>query len=120
MLFHVSCDLEYVVRFPSTLILNVHAQRSASQTIRDEHFAVKPHVKSSEFTPQGSDNRFVLLNTGHHRKLAIAYSAAVECDFHEYPAGAVEPTPVAELSASTIPYLFPSRYCQSDRLSRLA
>ena len=32
----------------------------------------------------------------------------------------VEATPVAELKASAIPYLFPSRYCQSDRLSRLA
>jgi transglutaminase-like putative cysteine protease len=120
MLFHVSCDLEYVVRFPTTLILNIHAQRSASQTVLDEEFIVKPRLKFREFTADGSDNRFIQLNTGRHKKLSISYSAAVECDYHVYPAGSVEPTPVAELSGSTIPYLFPSRYCQSDRLSRLA
>ena len=54
------------------------------------------------------------------RRIAIGYWASVDCDFQTYRAGAVEPTPVAELSASAIPYLFPSRYCQSDRLSRLA
>ena len=120
MLFHVSCDLEYVVRFPTTLILNVHAQRSASQTVLDEEFLVKPRMKFREFTADGGDNRFIQLNTGRHKKLTINYSAAVECDYHVYSAGSVEPTPVAELNGSTIPYLFPSRYCQSDRLSRLA
>ena len=35
-------------------------------------------------------------------------------------ARSVEPTPIAESERSTIPYLFPSRYCQSDRLGRLA
>jgi transglutaminase-like putative cysteine protease len=120
MLFHVSCELEYTARFPSTLILNVHAQRNASQTILDEKFVVEPQVKVTEFTPDDSRNRFVRLNTGRHKTLSITYSASVECDFQVYSAGAVEATPVAELSGSTIPYLFPSRYCQSDRLNRLA
>jgi transglutaminase-like putative cysteine protease len=120
MLFHVSCELEYTAGFPSTLILNIHAQRNASQTILEEHFAVEPRVKVSEFTPEGSDSRFVLLKTGQHEKLSITYSAAVDCDVHVYSAGAVEETPIAALSASEIPYLFPSRYAQSDRLNRLA
>ena len=38
MLFNVACDLEYTARFPSTLILNVHAQRNASQAILEETF----------------------------------------------------------------------------------
>jgi hypothetical protein len=37
-----------------------------------------------------------------------------------YPTGSVEATPVAELSGSTIPYLFPSRFCQSDRDEEVA
>jgi transglutaminase-like putative cysteine protease len=52
--------------------------------------------------------------------LAIRYAASVDCDFQTYRARAVEATPVGELDPSAIPYLFPSRYCQSDRLSRLA
>jgi hypothetical protein len=120
MLFHVSCDLEYTAQFPTTIILNVHAQRNASQTIIDEQFVVKPSVRISEFTPDGSDNRFIRLKTGRHKKLAITYAAAVECDFQTYSARAIAATPVAELNGATIPYLFPSRYCQSDQLSRLA
>jgi transglutaminase-like putative cysteine protease len=120
MLFHVSCDLEYTAQFPTTIILNVHAQRNASQTILDEQFVVKPRVKFSEFTPDGSDNRFIRLKTGRHKKLTINYSASVDCDFQRYSARSIAATPVAELSGATLPYLFPSRYCQSDRLSRLA
>ena len=116
----VSARLEYEAKFPSTLILNIHAQRNASQVVLDEQLAVEPRVKVAEFTGEGTGNRFLRLETGAHETLAINYSASVECDFQTYRAGAVEPTPVAELSAAAIPYLFPSRYCQSDRLSRLA
>jgi hypothetical protein len=36
MVFDVACELEYSVRVPSTLILGVHAQQSASQTVVTE------------------------------------------------------------------------------------
>ena len=119
MLFRVSAELEYVAKFPSTLILNIQAQRNASQVILDEQLTVEPRIKVAEFT-DATDNRFLRLETGEHKTFALHYTASVDCDVQTYRAGAVEPTPVAELSASTIPYLFPSRYCQSDRLSRLA
>ncbi len=120
MLFHVSAALDYAVKFPSTLILNIHAQRNPSQTILDEQLTIEPPVKVSEFTPDASDNRFIRLETGKHKRLSIRYRASVECDFQTYHARSVEATPVSELSGSTIPFLFPSRYCQSDRLARLA
>lgn len=120
MMFHVGCELDYVASVPSTLILSVHAQRSPAQTILREQFSVEPPVKLTEFLADATGNRFVRLETGPHKKLAIRYGAEVDCDFQTYRAGSVEATPVAELGASTIPYLFPSRYCQSDRLSRLA
>ena len=120
MLFHVGSHLEYEAQFPSTLILNIHAQRSALQTVLEEELSIAPRLKIEEFTAEGTSNRFLRLETGRHKTLVLSYSAAVECDFQTYRAGAVEPTPVADLSAATIPYLFPSRYCQSDRLSRLA
>jgi transglutaminase-like putative cysteine protease len=120
MLFHVSAHLEYEARFPSTLILNIHAQRGASQVVLDEQLSVEPRVKIEEFTEAATGNRFVRLETGDHKTLAVSYAASVECDFQTYRATAVGPTSVADLSADTIPYLFPSRYCQSDRLSRLA
>jgi transglutaminase-like putative cysteine protease len=120
MLFEVSCRLEYAVQFPSTLILNVQAQRSASQTVLKEQFTVEPTVRAGEFTAEGTNNRFMRLETGRHKKLTIDYGASVDIDVHTYSAGAIEATPVAELSGAELPYLFPSRYCQSDRLGKLA
>ena len=104
MLFHVSCALEYAVKFPSTLILSVHAQRNASQTVLAEQFDIEPRVRVGEFTPDTTDNRFIRLETGRHKKLSIAYSALVESDFQPYAAGAIEATPVAELSGKEVPY----------------
>ena len=119
-LFNVSCQLGYAVSFPTTLIFNVHAQRNSSQAVVHEHLTVEPNLHTSEFMPEGSDNRFLRVETGSAKKIAVNYAASVNCDFRTYAASAVEATPVAELDGSTIPYLFPSRYCQSDRLSRLA
>lgn len=120
VLFNVSCHLQYAVKFPSTLILNVHAQRNSSQTILKEQFEVTPEARITEFTPPDSDNRFIRLETGPRKKIDIAYAASVQCQYQTYDAGAIEATPVAALNGAVIPYVFPSRYCQSDRLSRLA
>ncbi len=120
MVFDVACELEYSVRVPSTLILGVHAQQSAAQTIVTEQFSIEPPVNVTEFTAEGTGNRLVRLKTEQHRSLTVRYSASVDCDSQTYHAGAVQPTPVSDLQVSTVPYLYPSRYCQSDQLGRLA
>lgn len=119
MIFDVSADLDYTVRFPSAMILSVHAQQNASQTVLEEHFAVEPRVPMSEYTDD-LGNRFIRLETGQNGQLAIRYRSKVDCDFEVRAASRIAATPVAALENHTITYLFPSRYCQSDRLSRLA
>ncbi len=120
MRFQVSGRLEYDVAQPSTLILNIHAQRNPSQTILEEHFSVEPYVKVEEFLADGGENRFVRLETGRKKKLAIEYQATVDVDHELVPARKLDALPVSALDRRVIPYLFPSRYCQSDRLGRLA
>ncbi len=120
MLFHVSCRLEYAVRFPSTLILNVHVQQTESQSIVREQFGVDPVVPLENFTVPGSDNRFVRLETGDLQNLSVTYSATVDCHHDILSARTLEDLPVGDIPAEVIPFLFPSRYCQSDKLSRLA
>ncbi|HVK95865.1 MAG TPA: transglutaminase family protein, partial [Noviherbaspirillum sp.] len=48
------------------------------------------------------------------------YQATVECSHELIPASRIDHTPVAQMNRRVIPYLFPSRYCQSDKLGRLA
>lgn len=120
MRFHVSSHLEYDVGFPSTLILNIHAQRNSGQTIVEERFTVEPAVKMEEFLFENGENRVVRLETGRKKQLIIDYSATVECTHAVVPAAGIQQTPVGDMSRRAIPYLYPSRYCQSDRLGRLA
>lgn len=120
MIFDVSCRLEYTVNFPSTLILNLHAQRNAAQTVHEEHFSVEPKVPFNEFVAHSAGNRFVRVQTGKAKQLTITYGARVACEAKLHNTRTMTATPVAELTAAELQYLFPSRYCQSDRLGRLA
>jgi transglutaminase-like putative cysteine protease len=119
MVFDVSAELVYTVRFPSAMILSVQAQHNASQTVLEEELAIEPRVPTSEYADD-LGNRFTRLQTGKHEQLAVHYRAKVDCDFAVRPASRIAATPVAALENHAIPYLFPSRYCQSDRLGRLA
>jgi transglutaminase-like putative cysteine protease len=120
MRFRVACELAYSIKFPSTLILSLHAQRNASQTVLEEHFAVEPRVKIEEFVADGNDNRFIRLETGRKKELKLTYESTVDCNYQVVAARKIDNTPVAEMDRTAIPFLFPSRYCQSDRLGRLA
>lgn len=120
MRFQVASHLEYEIRQPSTLILNVHAQRTPSQAILEEKFTIEPRTAIEEFTTDDHANRFVRLETGRKKSLAISYEATVECEFVVFPSKAIDFTPVAEMDRKAVQFLFASRYCQSDRLGRLA
>ena len=120
MQFHVSSELTYEVQQRSTLILNVHALRTPSQTIIEENFHVEPPVRCEEFLSATGENRLIRLDTGAAKNLSVRYSARVQTRVRARPQNEINSVPVAQLDRSVIPYLFPSRYCQSDRLSRLA
>ena len=119
MIFDVSAELDYKVQFPSAMILSVHAQHNASQSVLEEEFEVEPRLPVTDFS-DNLGNRFIRLQTGKHQQLAIRYRARVDCDSELRPASRIAPTPVAAIEDDAITYLFPSRYCQSDRLGRLA
>lgn len=118
--FNVSCRIEYDVAFPSTLIFNILPQRNSAQTILEERLTIEPHVPFEEISVDGGDNRFIRLKTGKKKKIAVSYDGTVECNYRFHATDEVDPTSVAEMDQRAIGFLFPSRYCQSDRLSRLA
>src|SRR5688572_17322279 len=119
MQFKVAADFSYDVAQRSTMILSVHALRTPGQEILDERFSVEPKVRCEEFLSPNSDNRFIRLESGSASKLKIHYSARVETHVKIYKRSAIIAVPIAQLEREVIPYLFPSRYCQSDLLGRL-
>ncbi|TXK48737.1 transglutaminase family protein [Pontibacter qinzhouensis] len=121
MKFKVHCELEYQVYQPSTFIFNIHALRTATQTVLEEVLEVDPYIRFEEFTSVHSTNRFVRMEVKEPMMFKIAYKAVVDPAYtiidHD---SALAPVPVVQLDGDVIPYLFPSRYCQSDKLQRFA
>jgi transglutaminase-like putative cysteine protease len=120
MRFNITSEIAYAVSGPSTLILNVHALRNGAQMILAESFSIEPKVKCEEFVLDQGQNRFVRIVTGSARELKINYTATVETQVRLLPANKLSPATMGTMDRNVIPYIYPSRYCQSDKLGRLA
>src|SRR5438093_1259552 len=120
MKFEVNAELKYTVQKPSTLILNIHALRTPNQTVLEEVFTVEPYMKFEELVSAHGENRFIRLEIVKRGDIRILYKATVDNSFkiREYKNHLL--APVAQLNPFVFPYLYPSRYCQSDKLYRFA
>lgn len=120
MRFNVASELEYSVEAPSTIIFNIHALRTASQTVLEESLSIEPFIRHEEFVSSSGESRFVRLETGTQKTLRIAYRALVDVEHQVVDIDLLGRTPMHRLAHDIVPFLFPSRYCQSDMLGRLA
>ncbi|WP_232336497.1 transglutaminase-like domain-containing protein [Mucilaginibacter aquatilis] len=120
MKLRVAGTLGYEVITPTTFILNIHALRTPAQAVLEENFTVEPYFKFEELAPQHNESRFIRLEVPEPAKVNISYSAIIDTSFKQTPCNQLNHVPVAAMDASVLPYLFPSRYCQSDKLYRFA
>jgi transglutaminase-like putative cysteine protease len=120
MKFNISAHLEYTISSASTLILNIQALRTPEQTVLQERFIVTPQVKVEELHAVGGENRLIRLDIPEKCKLVIDYTALVDNSYKITDHRKVAELPVTQLPQEILPYLYPSRYCQSDKLYRLA
>lgn len=120
MKFDVFTEMEYIARSEGTLILNIHALRSPNQTVLSEIFNIDPYIKFEELVPAQSENRLVRFEIPGPMNIKITYSATVDNCYTITDHSNNENTAIAHLDSSILPYLYPSRYCQSDKLYRLA
>lgn len=120
MIFQVACRVTYDVDFPSTLILSMHAHNGAAQKVLEESFTTDQPMLRSQTIPDSTGDRFQRLETGTCTHFTASYGALVDCDFEILRNQGLSQTPVANLDSEALGYLFPSRYCESDRLGKLA
>ena len=120
MKFEVHSEVEYSVLYPSTFIFNVHALRTPNQSVLQETLTLDPYLKIEEFTASNNPNRFVRVQVDQSMTFKISYDAIVDTNFKIVDQHEEMSVPVVQLDGDVIPYLFPSRYCQSDKLQRLA
>jgi transglutaminase-like putative cysteine protease len=120
MAFQIAAELRYQVHERSTVFLNLHALATLNQSLRNENFAVTPGVSCEFFPREAGENLSVRLDTGGVSDLLITYSVEVETHPDVRPARPIIDAPTSHFDHRALPYLFPSRYCQSDRLSAFA
>lgn len=120
MKFNVSAKLTYNVQEASTIILNIHAIRSSAQTILNESFVIDPYIKTEELIPVQGENRYVRFEVPEAAIVKIDYNALIDTSFKKINGALLNDVPVIQLQPSVLPYLSPSRYCQSDKLYRFA
>jgi len=120
MKFDIFAEMEYTAGSPGTIILNIHALRTPHQAVISETFATDPYIKVEELVAIQGENRLMRFEIADAGSLKITYNAKIDnfCQIKDF--SGIEEMPVAQMDPAVLPYLYPSRYCQSDKLYRLA
>ncbi len=100
-------------------VFNVHAAHTPHQCVAFEALAINQSVPTWLDTDPATGNRRLRLRAWPG-ELALSYRTAVEVTHHTADPHQVHEVPVAQLPPEVLCYLYPSRYCQSDRLLPLA
>lgn len=119
MRFKLGCTLPYTVEGDMPFLFNVEPQRFGAQRVLSETLTTEPEAALDAWVMPESGNRYLraLASAG---KFTLRYEAEVELAYTlEDPALVTELMP-GTLPLSVFPHLYPSRYCQSDKLERFA
>jgi transglutaminase-like putative cysteine protease len=121
MTFEIFSELQYQVYLPTTFIFSIQACRSDSQVIIEESLFTDPWLTYEEIAGDDGVSRFIRVRSNGNSHFMIRYQARVDIDYNTIHQRMLAQTvPVSRLEADEMHYLFPSRYCQSDKLQKLA
>ena len=115
-----SIELNYDIAPPgSDFIFSIHAAQTRHQSVVCEALNISQPLQQNHYTDPATHTRYLRLKA-YGGPLAVSYQSTVEIDhFSEHPAQIGE-VAVADLPGAVLPYIYPSRYCQSDRLHKLS
>ncbi len=116
--FDIDTLLTYQVSGPSDFIFQIHAQEGGDQTVLQESLEVTPNLPFSVYPDALGRVRFTRLHV-ESGVLEVRYRARVQRHATCIDEDAEEVS-IAQLPNGVLPYLMPSRYCESDLLSRAA
>jgi transglutaminase-like putative cysteine protease len=118
-LIAVSSELAYQVNAPTDFLFNVAAAQTNHQSVRSEKISLTPEVPY-EVSHIGDEHNRVLRLRVDQGPFTLAYQAEINLTPEIDNPPAIEEARYAELPSEVLPYLNPSRYCESDRLVRFA
>jgi transglutaminase-like putative cysteine protease len=113
-------ELRYqIAGLPADFIFNVHAAQTPCQSVVMEQVDLSPAVETEIYTDPTYGSRFMRLQAGPG-PLTVRYEATVDISHHVEAPDRLAEVPISRLPPEVLPYLYPSRYCQSDRLHKFA
>lgn len=118
MKLRVSCDLRFQIEAPTALILMLRPLNGAQQKITSSRYIVEPCVQITE----SKDN----YGNFCQRLVAPPGEFSVQTSFEVITGEYIDSAPgayfveIQNLPDRVLPYLLPSRYCESDRFGNLA
>jgi transglutaminase-like putative cysteine protease len=115
---HIDAQLDYEVAAPAHMLLNIEAARSGAQAVVEETLTIEPPTEMQVFCDEGSGNRFIRFDA-KPGPLKIGYRATVQRSHVHVPPDLRE-VPVSEVPDEVLHYMMPTRYCESDLMSRCA
>ena len=113
-------DLTYEVAGPGAdFVFNVHAAHTPRQRLSAERLELKPAAASQTHTDRDTGNRYLRVHATPGT-LALSYGVTVDLLHLRSDPARLEEVPIGRLPPEALVYLYPSRYCQSDRLLTMA
>jgi hypothetical protein len=113
-------DLRYEVRAPGCdFIFNLQAAHTPYQRVLSEKLEVSQQVPLHTYLDGATNTRYLRLRA-HEGPLRVRCETVLELGHHRAAPLSLAEVPIAQLPSGTLPYLYPSRYCESDRLHRFA
>jgi transglutaminase-like putative cysteine protease len=117
--FDLSIDLDYKVLVPTDFVFIIQPTNTAHQRVTWERLEVEPNVAWEEQVEGSPANRHLRLRADPGT-LRVSYEAIIDLVHHFDLPVDVSEVPIADLPADVLKYVYPSRYCQSDRLGPVA
>lgn len=118
MWLHASCLLEFNIPVPTPFLLMLRPRSGLQQWIAREEYVLSPSVPAVEFTDSYGNLCQRLVSPAGY------FSIHTTVDIETANASDIAPgapfVEVQHLPDETLPFLYPSRYCESDRFTEMA
>jgi len=112
--------LGYRIESPGAdFIFNIHPAHTPCQSVSAEELWLSQPIRPDIQTDPISGNRYLRLQA-LPGDLQLSYRATVELRHHRAEPAQLQEIPIQRLPLEALGYVYPSRYCESDKLLRLA
>jgi transglutaminase-like putative cysteine protease len=113
-------DLSYrIAGSGADFVFNIHPAITSCQKVSSERLRISQPVVPEIHTDACTGNRYMRLHA-LPGELTVSYQGTVDLRHHRAEPHGLREIPIHQLPHESLGYIYPSRYCESDKLHRAA